>query len=180
MLEVFQQVQANLPHATLTVLSVDEAIARSVVERSGVRNVTVGKVPLDQLQAAIRDHKYGFVLRREHVINAVATPTKTSSYMAAGIIPITTAAVRDFTARLRPLQHAIVSNSLSATDIAKAILEFERRQLEPLAIEAEYSKLFADYFDHDAYVPRLAHYFRESGLSGTKGRIDSAPIVGAR
>lgn len=179
-LEVFQQVQSSLPHATLTVLSSDDITARAIVDRSGVRNVTVGKVPLDQLQLALSDHKYGFVLRREHVINTVATPTKTSSYMAAGIIPITTAAVRDFTARLRPLKHTIVSDSVCSTDIAKTILEFEQRQLEPLSIEAEYSQLFADYFEHDAYIPRLAHYLRESGLSGTNGGLDAAPTAGAR
>lgn len=44
----------------------------------------------------LRDVKFGFVLRDDIAVNNVATPTKLSSYLSAGVIPIYSSALKDF------------------------------------------------------------------------------------
>ena len=164
-LEVFRKVRLQYPHARLTVLTGDSAAARAAVEKAGLADVEITRVPLDQLQDTLRAYKYGFVLRQQHVVNHVATPTKVSSYMAAGVIPIMTTAVGDYAVRLGSMQHVIMNSDLNADAIADKVLQFETRVVSPHDILAEYRQVFADYFDPNKYIGEMANFLRSTGLS---------------
>lgn len=164
-LDVFRRVRSAIPEATLTVLTGDQGAARAAIDAARIEGATVGHVPLDALQATLRQHKYGFVLRDEHVVNAVATPTKVSGYMAAGVIPIMTTAVRDYVDRLGGLEHVVMSASRDPQALADRVLAMERREISPAAIAAEYRAAFDAYLSHDAYVAPLASFLRSTGLA---------------
>lgn len=163
-LQAFAHVRARRPDATLTVLTSEEALARSIVQRAGVEGVSVGRVPLAELDGVLRTHKYGFVLRLPHVVNAVATPTKVSSYMAAGVIPIITAAVHDYREKLGHLDTVLMTRSTEAAGIAEEILAFDARPISAARVLSDNRRVFEDYFDHDRYLPRLAEFLRGTGL----------------
>ena len=164
-LEVFQLVRRQLPDARLTVLTTEEAVARRALRAAGLDDVRVTRVPRARLQIALREYKYGFVLREEHVVNAVATPTKVSSYMAAGVIPVTTTAVHDFAEKLGRLRHIVMSPEADAERIAAHVLAFERRSVSAGEVAAEYRSLFGSYFDHHGYVPAVSRFLRRTRLS---------------
>lgn len=164
-LEVYRCVKAQCPEASLCVLTGDQVTARSAVEASGARDVEVGFVPLEQLQARLAAYKYGFVLRAPHVVNRVATPTKVSSYMAAGVIPLMTTAVEDYVSALGGVDPIVMSGSLDAESIARAILEVEGRTLQPEAVLTSYAAAFARYFDHAAYHEQLRAFLQSTGLT---------------
>lgn len=74
--------------------SVDQA--NKLLEERGIKNYSVTSVPPDQMTEALRDVKFGFVLRDDIAVNNVATPTKLSSYLSAGVIPVYSTALKDF------------------------------------------------------------------------------------
>lgn len=48
------------------------------------------------MSEALADVKFGFVLRNDVPVNRVATPTKLSSYLSAGVIPVFSKYLKDF------------------------------------------------------------------------------------
>ncbi|MCE9553936.1 MAG: glycosyltransferase [Planctomycetes bacterium] len=164
-LEVFRRVRLQHPNAQLTVLTGDQATAQAAVEKAGLTGVEITRVPLEQLQDTLRAFKYGFVLREPHVVNQVATPTKVSSYMAAGVIPIMTTAVGDYTLRLGSMKNVVMNSDMDAAAIAAKVLEFEARSVSSSDVLTEYQQVFSDYFDHNKYVPEMANFLRSTGLN---------------
>jgi hypothetical protein len=173
-LDVFRRVRAVRPDARLTVLTGEQEVARCAVREAGFDDVTVTRVPLGHLQQTLADFKYGFVLRRQHVVNSVATPTKTSSYMAAGVIPIMTSAVHDFAERLGGLEHVIMSRTADAEDIAARILDFERRGVTAVRVLEEFGRVFDEYFDHHPYLSKIAAFLADTGFGETAPTVTSA------
>lgn len=169
-LEVFSRVKALLPQAKLTVLTADRDKALRAVKASNVKDVEIGFVPLPKLQSALAQYKYGFVLREPHVVNRVATPTKVSSYMAAGVIPVMTDAVEDYVAELDGVDPLILCKQFDAASIALAIIDMEARELQPEAVLCSYAAVFARYFDHDAYLTPLGEFLRATGLQASAHR----------
>ncbi|MGK2285332.1 hypothetical protein [Pedomonas sp. V897] len=163
-LQTFAEIKKARPDATLTVLTGDQAAARRMAENVGLSDLAYDYVPAHQLQSTLRNFKYGFVLREHHVVNAVATPTKVSSYMAAGVIPITTTAVRDYAEKLSGIVPVVMVDEPQPRMVAEAILAVENRALEPSAILQEYTNLFENYFDRKLYIPAIADFFCNTGL----------------
>lgn len=163
-LAVYGLVKARCPQATLTVLTSDREGARSAVEASELSDIEIGFVPLEKLQARLARYKYGFVLRRPHIVNSVATPTKISSYMAAGVIPIMSTAVKDYAAAMREVQPLVMCDVLEAGAIADAILGLETQVLQGDDVLRSYRALFETYFDHAGYAAALREFLRDTGL----------------
>lgn len=164
-LEVFRIVKDRCPDATLTVLTAQQEEARRIINHKNLRDVSVNFVRLDQLQDYLTRFKYGFVLRERHVVNTVATPTKVSSYMAAGVIPVMTDAVVDYVQALAKVQPIIMSPHYDAEALAEQILTLEQQVIDPQAMKLCYTEAFTGYFDHSRYVPSLAHFFERTGLT---------------
>ena len=163
-LDVYRLVKARCPDATLTVLTAQQQEARRIIEDAHVKDVSVDFVRLEQLAEFLKRFKYGFVLREKHIVNNVATPTKVSSYMAAGVIPVMTDAVTDYVQALATTQPIIISPHFDAESIAEQILALERQVIEPQAVKASYIKAFADYFDHSRYLRALECFLSRTGL----------------
>lgn len=163
-LDVFKRIRSQLPQATLTLLTREGDAARVMVQARGIQGVEIDHVPLAELQSRLAGYKYGFVLRREHLVNQVATPTKVSSYMAAGVIPITTTAVRDYATVLRDVQPMVMTERLDVDAVAAAVLAQERQVLQPTVVRDSYRRVFDSYFDHALYGPGLREFFRRTGL----------------
>ena len=159
MLASFANVQSVLPSATLTILTKDRAGAEAAIGEAGLSGITVDFVPLNALQDTLKKFKYGFVLRDDHIVNQVATPTKVSSYMAAGVIPVMTDAVRDYAVRLRDVDPIVIARDHGPEAIGAEILSLENRAITADHVIRSYGRIFSDYFDHDIYVDGLAEFF---------------------
>jgi len=159
MLASFANVQSVLPAATLTILTKDRAGAEAAIGAAGLSGVMVDFVPVDALQDTLAKFKYGFVLRDDHIVNQVATPTKVSSYMAAGVIPVMTDAIRDYAMRLRDADPIVIARDYDPAAIGGEILTLENRTITADHVIESYGRIFSDYFDHDIYIDRLAAFF---------------------
>lgn len=164
-LAAFAAIQRQLPDATLTLLTAEREQATARLRQLGVPATTVAYVPLAELPQALAAFKYGFVLREDHVVNRVATPTKVSSYMAAGVIPVMTRAAQDFSQHLAPVTPIVWLDRLEAEHVSQRVLAQEARLLDAEAVLASYRAIFERYFDHAAYRPALRDFFQRTGLA---------------
>lgn len=144
MLGHFADIQARIPGAELLFYTWDTDKANALVAGYGLSNVTVASKKQDELPGALAKAKYGFVIRDDIVVNRVATPTKISTYMSNGVIPIVSSCVEDFAEASRGLGHVICCPD---ADMVETIFDMESREIDASEVLREYQGFFYGYFD---------------------------------
>ena len=87
-LDIYKKIETVAPGSKLLMLVKDREKAISMIQERGIKNYEIDFVRVEQLVERMKDVKYGFIIREDEIFNRVATPTKLSTYMANGIIPI--------------------------------------------------------------------------------------------
>lgn len=144
MLDLFARIQGQIPAAELLFYTWDTEKAREFVSRHGLSNVTVESKKKDELPEVLARAKYGFVIRDDITVNRVATPTKISTYMSNGVIPVVSSCVEGFAEASRDLDHVAC---FPEPDMIGAICDMERRDIDANEILDEYQGFFDKYFD---------------------------------
>lgn len=151
--DLYKGLESRLPGARLKVLTFDQDKAREVLRAKGVGRYEVGCVPPEKVAGELAKVAYGFVIREDDPVNRVATPTKFSSYMAAGVIPVFSECIGSFSDLARGLKYAVpVGRPVDADAIA-------RRCAEPVLwkeVLEEYRRVFDTYYSREYYVGALA------------------------
>lgn len=155
MLGIFGEIQSRIPQASLLFYTWDVERARRFVKQSGIINVTVENKSQDELPNALAQAKYGFVIRDDIIVNRVATPTKISTYMSNGVIPIVSSCVEDFAKESSGLAHVICCED---GEIAGRVIEAETRFIDSQVVLEEYERFFARYFDLGAKRDSIADF----------------------
>lgn len=161
-LDSFSLIREKYPAASLTLYTGDQHSASRMISTRGLSGVRVDYCPPSDLSKALAAYKYGFILREPHCVNAVATPTKVSSYMAAGVIPVMTTAVDDYVERLASVSPVIMLNSTDPNEILSEVCRLESRVIKEEDVLASYSKIFYEYFDLNLYIPTLVDFLRSA------------------
>lgn len=144
MLGLFADIQARIPDAELLFYTWDTEKATELVNAHGLYNVSVAAKKQDELSEALSCAKYGFVIRDDIAVNRVATPTKISTYMSNGVIPVVSSCVEGFAEASRGLDHVVC---FPEPDMIGAICDMERRDIDANEILDEYQGFFDKYFD---------------------------------
>lgn len=144
LLGLFADIQARIPDAELLFYTWDVDKANGLVAERGLSNVIVASKKQDELPAALSRAKYGFVIRNDIAVNRVATPTKISTYMSNGVIPVVSNCVEDFAKASRGLSHVICCPD---GDMVRAICDMESHKIDADEILDEYRGFFDGYFD---------------------------------
>lgn len=144
MLGLFADIQAKIPDAELLFYTWDTEKATELVNTYGLSNVSVATKNQDELPDALARAKYGFVIREDIAVNRVATPTKISTYMSNGVIPVVSNCVEDFADASCGLEHVICC---SDADMVAAVERMEDLAIDVQAILTEYQSFFDGYFD---------------------------------
>ncbi|MCS2537751.1 hypothetical protein NXX36_17240 [Bacteroides fragilis] len=153
MLLVFKEIQKLIPKAQLTILSKDLNLAESSIRKFGLNHVEVKYVEVEKLDREMRKYKYGFLLRDNTLVNRVATPTKMGNYLAAGIIPIFTTAVADFSNLLSLDEYGLrFDYADSNLSIAKQIADFDQKEIDIDEIRKKYEAVFSSYYSSNHYL----------------------------
>lgn len=164
MLQIFSRLESRLEGATLTILTGEQDKARQLVDKHRIRNVKVSHCSLAQLDAELGKYKYGFIIREDHIVNNVATPTKMNTYMAMGVIPVYCDVVSAFRENLHFGDTAVCIPAEAGPDEAAAqILAFEnQRQITDEALYSRYKTLFDVFYNDGHYVAKLAEKIKEN------------------
>lgn len=137
--------------------------AKNLLKNCGIKNYTVKYLKQDDLDKELLKAKFGFVLREDEPVNNVSTPTKISTYLSQGVIPIITDAIYDFSTKSKDMKYCICLDSKSsvkkwAYDIRKWILNVEINIEE---LQCEYQGLFNTYYCGKFHSERIAEKLRK-------------------
>ena len=152
-IDLYKELEGQLCEARLKVLTFDQDMAREVLKAKGVKHYELGCVPPEKVAQELAGVAYGFVIREDDPVNRVATPTKLSSYMAAGVIPVFSECIGSFSELAHGLSYAIpVGCPVDVDEVAQRCAVPPRRE----AVLAEYRQIFDTYYSREYYVERLA------------------------
>ncbi|WP_062053295.1 hypothetical protein [Aquimarina longa] len=156
-LSVFKNISSRIPNATLTLLTAQKDIAYNKLKILDIDDVVrVKYVPLQDIAKELLAYKYGFLLRENLKLNNVSTPTKMSTYMGSGVIPIFSDTIDDFRHRFSSLEYTIMITSSSINDIVDQIIDFEKNVIIDIEqIYKEYESVFDTYYNREKYITAI-------------------------
>jgi hypothetical protein len=107
--------------STLLIITNDEDYFNSLINQLKiVDSVIVKSVNQDEVHSLLKECDFGFLLRENHIINTTASPIKMLEYLGAGVIPIVSPYVGDYSEDVKSYSIGLVYR-----DGNKIILEIE-------------------------------------------------------
>lgn len=146
--------QLRMPNTKFFVFTGDKIKAAEILKEHDVDNYSIEFVPNEELPKALEAIKYGFIVREDTAVNRVATPTKISTYLSCGLIPIYSACLKDFERIAKKMNYAICCDKL----MKKRILDFNDRTIDPSSVFNEYNEIFDTYYSekkHSKHIKQL-------------------------
>ena len=141
MLCAYAKARAVFPEARLLFFTDEVEEAERKVAAMGLEGVVVDSKPQDQLWKYVAEAKYGFVLREDSVINRVATPTKISTYLANGVIPVYGSCIEAFSETSGDILRLEYNEETFVDDLR----ELEAMNIAASDVFGQYSGYFAKY-----------------------------------
>lgn len=99
---------------------------------------------------------YGFILRKDSIVNRVATPTKLSSYMSVGVIPIFSVVLDDFYRVSEKLKYIIPVQKRMDWE---AFFERINDRIDKDQLLDEYLELFKSYYGTKEHISNILNCF---------------------
>lgn len=149
-LDFYKIIEASVSNAELRVYTFSKEKAHAILTQKGIKNFMVDCVSPNKMTQVLSEVKFGFVLRENISVNNVATPTKFSSYMAAGVIPIFSNCIYDFAGITRTLKYKVDVSSNKT--VPSKIYDLCTEDIEANDVLNEYSTIFARYYNREHYI----------------------------
>lgn len=153
MLILFKKIKDVIPEASLNILTPDHDKATALLSQYDV-TAQIDFIEPDKLQDYIQQFKYGFIVRDDIVVNQVATPTKMSNYMGAGIIPVYSDVVHDYQKHITGKSDYVIAFS-DTDDCISKIKVIESTEINATDIASDYASIFDEYWNREYYVNKL-------------------------
>ena len=147
--------------STFFVYTFEKEKAEEILREKGVKKYVVDYAPKAELSQRIKGIKYGFVLREDCTVNNVATPTKFSNYLANGIIPIYSDALKSFAKVDEGQKVGIVCNVDDLELGAKKVVEHAKEKIDADAFKEKCKWFFENYYDEKTYVEIMQSKIKE-------------------
>ncbi|MBU7007220.1 hypothetical protein [Phosphitispora fastidiosa] len=139
-------------NSKLLVLTSERQKATDILKKSGIRNYEVSFVNNDELPNILSDAKYGFIIRDDVIVNHVATPTKISTYLSCGVIPIYSSCLKDFHRVSEGMRYKILYDTDSIQNVLSGLL---REEINSMEIYEEYKNVFSTYYNVDYHIKNI-------------------------
>ena len=88
-------------------------------------------------------------------MNRVSTPTKLSSYLANGVIPIYSTVIESFKEPLKDKEYAIAADINNLDELYEQIVSFEKKHVNVESLDREYEAVFDDFYNETRYKNNL-------------------------
>ncbi|SQD80125.1 glycosyltransferase family protein [Moritella yayanosii] len=150
-LEIFKRLNDIHSDSQFFLYTFDVEEAKKMVKNIGVKNVTISRSSLEEIDYKISKCHYGFLVRDDNVVNNVATPTKLSTYLSVGTKPIMTNVIHDFESCLNLSNAVIYENMTSIDNIVKAIMTNYNNGMSVDDLVVDYETAFSDYYNRKHY-----------------------------
>ena len=161
--QLYKSIEYSLQNTKLKVLtfSVDEGTR--ILKEYGVQNFEIKQVPKEQVKQELIESSFGFIIRHDNMVNRVATPTKFSSYLSAGVIPIYSSCLTDFDAlsKSEGMKYVLgISQEINPEEI----VTFIKRDVVLQEICDEYKRLFSSYYSIDYHTCRITKLLKNKEI----------------
>lgn len=155
--DLYRSIEERVEDASFLVLVKDRERAERILEAAGVRRYEIDYVNQKQLKSRIQGVSYGFCLREDNPVNNVATPTKLSTYVANGIIPICSEAIIDFCRVSKRSKAVIRVSSVPVSNHDRdRIVDFCKSPLSREEIREDHLACFGCYYSTASYIDEIA------------------------
>ena len=151
---LFKQIEDAIPDAHFKVLTFDIANAKRIIQEKGIRHYEVKCVPKEEVRNELKTVCYGFIIREDNIVNRVATPTKISSYMSAGVIPIFSTCLKDFYTLAQKIKYAKAVGDLSEESVDE-VINYVKQPIDKDEIKMEYMSVFNSYYGKQTHSQNL-------------------------
>lgn len=158
-LEIYSYIEQRKNNVELRIYTPSVEEAQKRVREKGIKNYRIEHVDNNELQSKLSKVTYGFIIRTDNVVNKVATPTKISSYLANGVVPIFSSSLRNFSKQTESMKYVY-----EVTDIKEdyeGILEFCECDIDEKELTMEYKKIFDVYYNREAYIDEISKVLKE-------------------
>lgn len=152
-IDLYKQIETIMPNATITVLTFQKEEALRIMKEKQVTNYSVNTVDKSEVKNTLKDVSFGFVIRKDIIVNQVATPTKLSSYLAAGVLPIYSDCLKDFTESCKKFN---ISLCLTKDSTAKDVCNFVKMKKSNKEIEKNIKAIFDTYYSPSFHIGNLS------------------------
>lgn len=160
-IELYSKLEQVLRNAELKIFTPDIEAAERICKEK-IKNYSIEYVSNSELQEKLRRIKFGFILREDNIVNQVATPTKFSSYLANGVIPIFSKSIRSFDEESNEMEYVL---RLESFDDTEKVIDFCNKGIDIKQIQNEYRELFDSYYCPNRYVRIIKSKFQELHLA---------------
>lgn len=161
--DIYKRIEDKLQDCFFKVLTFDEKKGKRILEEKGVKNYSVKRVPKEEVKQELLEANYGFIIREDSIVNRVATPTKFSSYLSSGVIPIFSKCLTDFTQESSKMKYALpLDEDIDVT----SLLDFVNQEVKKEEISKEYERLFSEYYSPEHHTEQLTLLFNKLGICG--------------
>lgn len=157
MLAIYRNIERRHNHCHLKILTPDGTVAHKAAQRAQLEHYTIKCVPHEQVTQEIASCKFGFIIREDDVVNHVATPTKMSSYLASGVIPIFSEALLPFNELARQHSFLYTINYRNTADVIDQCLA---TTFQPQQVLESYRAIFDTYFGRERYLTAITDALR--------------------
>ena len=138
----------------MSMYAVNNSIPKTLVKYL-VRFVADSDEKVKDVYKELLKYKYGFILRRDIPLNRVSTPTKLSSYLANGVIPIYSTVIESFKEPLEDKEYAIAADVSNLDELYEQIVSFEKKRVNVESLDREYEAVFDDFYNETRYKNNL-------------------------
>lgn len=155
--KLYKLVENQLPNSYLKLYTGDRDFAENICKEYDVRNYSIDFVNAQQLSEELKACKFGFVIREDNIVNNVSTPTKLSSYMASGVIPIVTSAIKDFAELTKGMSAVCMLDNFHDVDsVIKKTIDIKSSDF----VKKEYVDFFNRVYNKQKYIDNIAAKMR--------------------
>ena len=151
----------GIDHCELWVFTSEKDEAKRILEKYGVKKYKIDYVSNNELAIALSDAKYGFIIREDNLVNRVATPTKISTYLSCGLIPIYSSCLKDFSSIATNMAYKICYDK----SFIEEVTHFSRKEIKNEDVFDEFYRIFDTYYNVEKHKNALANRFNTALLS---------------
>lgn len=155
-LKLYKEIEDKYPKASITLLTKQSKEASQLLEKFSIKNGTIKFVKLEDLDNELSQYKYGFLIRENHIVNNVSTPTKMNSYLANGIIPIYTNVIDDFKLNLKSNSFLTLNHQAKLNDWVDHFFQFDSFIDQNIDLmKSDVIEIFSKYYSKEYYIKSL-------------------------
>lgn len=156
----YRQIEQSVADTRLEVYTPSKEEAVKILGKYNVKNYSVDYVSNEELLERLKKIKYGFVLRKDTPVNRVATPTKLSSYLSSGVIPVFSDCLSDFKANTKNCTYTLPISDFCP----EPVIAYCEKPIDANQIYEEYSELFSRYYNPEKHIDKISELINETML----------------